>query len=183
MSLDNDVYKFNIGTYVELIDLDLSPLTGDPNDVWYITTMTDEAQAGKFVVWRGEQYIAMPVSITGVSTANSGAVPRANLLLSNVDKFMIGVIRSLGLRDISGARVTRWRTLSTYLDNGATPDVNVHFPVELYIVTRMNKFDKDEISYTIGSVLDQPGLKLPKRQALKDIDFPGMSRSGSRQIK
>jgi lambda family phage minor tail protein L len=86
--------------------------------------------------------------------------------VSNVNKFILAAVLELG--DIIGAKVTRWRTYARFLDNGETPDPNAHYAPDIYYVQQKTAHTREGFEFTLSSALDLPGIKLPRRQILKD---------------
>jgi lambda family phage minor tail protein L len=158
--------------YIEFFDVDCSSFGGP---TWHLTNSTDKAND---IVWNGQPYTPFPIQGSGWSTTSSQP-PRPKLTISNVTALVQPYIQSLN--GLEGAKVTRTRTLFKYTDNGTTPDISQHLPIEVYFVQQMQQMDKGQIVFILCTPLDQPNIKLPLRQCLKDniggnsVYAPGLS--------
>ena len=156
--------------YIELVDFDATPLGGQ---VYYFTNLP--TGSGNTIKWRGNNYYPLPFEITGIESKGDGTAPnRPQIVISNVHKVLYAAVLSLG--NLIGMRVTRWRTFFKYTDNGSEPNPIMHYPEDLWIVTKKMSHTRDVLQYELSSVLDRPGLMLPRAQILKDFGFPGVSR-------
>ena len=163
------------GCYIELFEIDTTVIGG--GDIFrFIPGGYDVAE----VQWQGNEYIRFPVQIDGFEwNATSQAPPQPTLKLSNVNKFVLAAVITLG--DLVGAKVTRWRTYAQYLDDGEQADANAHFPPDIYRVQQKTGHTKLFIEWMLSSTLDLPGVRLPKRQILRDettgnVYAPGVSK-------
>lgn len=133
------------------------------------------------ILWQGHQYLPLPFEVTGIDNKGDGsALSRPTISLSNLSKtLMLGV---LSLGNLIGMKVTRCRTFYKFTDNGTEPNNLTHFPLEIYFITRKVVQNKTSLQFELSSTLDRAGLKLPRRQVLRDGDgrvnsaFPGVSR-------
>ena len=163
------------GCYVELFEIDTTIIGG--GDIFRFIPGGYEVSE---VQWRGEEYIRFPVSVEGFEwNATSQAPPQPELRLSNVNKFVLAAVITLG--DLVGAKVTRWRTYAQYLDDGELADSNAHFPPDIFYVQQKTTHSKEFITWVLSSALDLPGVRLPKRQVLRDettgnVYAPGVSK-------
>jgi len=174
-TFDENISSLTPGCYIELFEIDTTIIGG--GDVFrFIPGGYDVAE----VQWQGEEYTRFPIVIEGFEwNATSQAPTQPTLKLSNVNKFVLAAIITLG--DIVGAKVTRWRTYAQYLDDGEQADANAHFPPDIYLVQQKTAHNKEIIEWTLSSALDLPGVMLPKRQVLRDettgnVYAPGVSK-------
>jgi phage-related protein len=87
----------------------------------------------------------------------------------------------LTLGNLTGMKVTRYRTFYKFTDAGTEPNINAHYPVEEYIITKkLPSSPKTIIQFEMSNVLDRQGLKLPRRQILRDLGFPAAARTRMR---
>ena len=84
--------------------------------------------------------------------------------------------------DLTGATVTRIRTLARYLDainfpGGinplGTPDPTAEFPQEIYKIDRKSAENREVVTFELAAVFDLAGVIAPKRQVTKK-DFPSI---------
>lgn len=126
-------------------------------------TPTDEVVAP--LRWRGNDYAALPIEAEGFEVSGKGPYARPRIRISNA--LGLGTAMNKQFNDLLGAKVTRWRTFSRYLDQGVTPDPNAHLPVDIYYVDMKSRQNKAEVEWELASILDQQGMMLPGRQVLK----------------
>jgi len=158
----NQNQKFNVGELVELFELDLTDLGGE---VLYFTAQAEPE--GGSLQWRGNTYVQVPIEAEGFELSASGQLPRPTLRLSNVLKIASSAM--VAYNNLVGGTVTRWRVYETYLDNGATPDPDIHFPVDVYRIDRKSSHNALFVEWELAAELDQEGLELPRRQCLKSV--------------
>ena len=125
MSLDpiiSDLQKNNPSAIIELFELELdSTLHGSQ------TTMTYRFHAGSNldlngkVVWQSNEYLRYPVEASGFAF-QKGQLPRPQITISNALSLISAVMLEVNLitagNDLTGAKVTRIRTLAKFLDAG-----------------------------------------------------------------
>ena len=123
MSLDpiiSDLQKTNPSAIIELFELELdSTLHGTQ------TTMTYRFHAGSNldlngkVIWQLNEYLRYPVEASGFAF-QKGQLPRPQITISNALSLISAVMLEVNLitagNDLTGAKVTRIRTLAKFLD-------------------------------------------------------------------
>ena len=136
------------------------------------------------IVWAGNTYQRFPVQAEGLAF-RKGQLPRPTLTLSNA----LGTITSILLtvnatttgNDLTGATVTRIRTLARFLDAAnfpsnvnpyGTPDSTAEFPQEIYKIDRKSAENRDTVQFELASVFDLVGIRAG-RQCTR-IDFPSI---------
>lgn len=165
------------GCYIELFEVDTTVIGG--GDVFRFVPHGYEVSN---VFWQGNEYIRFPVEIDGFEwNATAQAPPQPTLRLSNVNKFVLGAVLTLG--DLVGARVTRWRTYIQFLDNQPQADPNAHFPPDIFYVQQKTSHDKIQIEWSLSSALDLPGVRLPRRQILRDDTTGNLYAPGVAQVR
>jgi len=162
-----------LGQLVELFTFDASGIGGQ---IYYFTPMTEN---GANVEWGGQEYTPIPIMFKGAERSSQGAQPRPTLEVSNVSKFLHTSVVTLG--DLVGAKVTRTRTFSHFLDNGSSPDATMFLAPDIFVVEQKTAHNRTFIQWSLSTYLDQEGVKLPKRQILRDnadetLAFPGAGR-------
>lgn len=159
MTLEADVQQGWHDAIVELIDLDLSPITNDPADVFYFTNQLKPDDAK--IQWKGNVYEPIPIIATGYEKSTTGQIAQPTLTVANVLGTFTQVISELD--DLVGAKVTRRRTLGKYLDGEPNADPLQEFPIDVFYIERKTQEDSMVIAWQLSSVLDLEGLKLPRR--------------------
>ncbi len=174
-TFNENISSLTPGCYVELFEIDTTDIGG--GDIFrFVPGGFDVAE----VEWQGNTYTRFPVVVEGFEwNATSQAPPQPELTLSNVNKFVLAAVINLG--DLVGAKVTRWRTYQQYLDGQEQADANAHFPPDIFFVQQKTSHNKEQMTWTLSSALDIPGVRLPKRQILRDqttgnLYAPGVSK-------
>ena len=109
----------------------------------------------------------MPVMASGFEMTSGGPAARPSITLGAGNLLISGLI--IEAKDLVGCEVTRWRTFRRFLDDGYDPDPDSHFPLEIYRIERKKAARYGYfVEFELASILDQEGIKLPKRQILKD---------------
>jgi lambda family phage minor tail protein L len=156
--------------FVELYQLDCTALGGT---VYNFTNNT--SPSGGALYFGGIAYTAIPIQTTGWDFTSTGTTPKPTLTVSNVNKTLLSVVISLG--DLVGAKVTRYRTYEKFLDSGSSPDATKFVGPDVFTVEQKTGHNHTAITWQLTSVLDRLGMKLPRRQVLKDKGFPGVGRN------
>tara|TARA_R100001224_G_C3968983_1_gene131818 strand:- start:120 stop:695 length:576 start_codon:yes stop_codon:yes gene_type:complete len=139
------------------------------------------------IVWAGNSYQRFPVEADGFAF-QKGQIPRPTLTVSNalgtITSILLTVNETTTGNDLTGATVTRIRTLAKFLDavNFAggvnpygTPDPNAEFPQEIYSIDRKASETRDAVSFELAAPIDLAGVRAPKRQCTRK-DFPSIGR-------
>ena len=78
--------------------------------------------------------------------------------------------------DLTGAKVTRIRTLARYLDainfadqNNPTADSNAEFPKEIYSIDRKSTENREIVEFELAAPTDLAGVRIPGRQATRNL--------------
>ena len=165
MTVQQDILLANVGTYVELYVLDLTPRGGP---VLRFTPHT--VAGGANVSFGGQVYQPLPVRGEGWETSIDGAPPRPTLVISNVTRFIQPFLIQYG--DCVGARLTRTVTLADYLDSGPTPDGSQVIFTNAYLVEQKKSQNKREVIFTLSTLIDNPMRTIPAWKVLR-TEFPG----------
>jgi lambda family phage minor tail protein L len=169
MSISTDIQKLEPGAIIELFEVDLTPFGGD-----LLRFHAGTNQLTQDIVWQGETYVAFPIRATGFEFSGQGQSPRPKMLVSNV----FGSITALVLQydDIVGAKVSRKRTLSKYLDAvnfpggvNLTADPTAEFPTDVFYVDRKATESNDFVEFELAPAMDVTGVMLPRRQIVQNI--------------
>ena len=169
MTIATDIQKLAPGAIVELFEVDLTPFGGD-----LLRFHAGTNQLTQNIVWQGNTYTAFPVQASGFEFTGQGQAPRPRLLVANV----FGSITALVLQydDIVGAKVTRKRTLSKYLDavnfpGGVNPtaDPTAEFPNDVFYVDRKSSENNEIVEFELAPAMDVTGVMLPRRQIIQNI--------------
>lgn len=157
----SDQQRPDVGTVVSLFTIDATATGGG------VHRFVPGPFQSEPVTYQTHKYTPLPVVIKGIAYGGSGAVARPTLTASKLSSTILsGLIGSDRLR---GARLTRLRTLTEYLDGQTGADPERHWPLDIYRIERMSKQDSSETVWQLASPLDFEGKKLPGRQVLRDV--------------
>lgn len=160
-SLTADVQKSSPGDLIVLYDIDTGPIGG--SDVWHLCSGTVN---GVYPIWRGNTYLAYPIIGEGFEWSGRGTLPKPKLTVGNVLRLLQGAV--IQYNDLLGAKVTRWKTLTKYLDNGTNPNSEIHFSPDIYYIDRKAAQTRTHMEFELAAILDQQGKVLPARQIIRD---------------
>ena len=137
------------------------------------------------IVWAGNSYQRFPIQAEGFAF-RQGQLPRPTLTVSNalgtISAILIDVNNTTTGNDLTGATVTRIRTLARFLDAVnfpgdinpyGTPDSTAEFPQEIYKIDRKSAENRDTVQFELASVLDLAGIRAPNRQCTR-AEFPSI---------
>ena len=142
--------KLNPSAMVELYKLDASFAGGST------LAFTTETSAGEFVSFGSEQYLALPVRVSGMSISGTGTIQTPTMTISNTDGLIQEFINTWG--DLDGCRLTRWRTYAKFLDDGEAPDPSVFYGPDVYQIDRKSSDTPEEISWELSVMIDKQGV-------------------------
>jgi lambda family phage minor tail protein L len=165
MTLINDAQKSWHDAIVEMFDIDLSPITNDPADIYYFTNQVKED--GTKVQWKGNIYEPLPILAAGYDRNTNGQVAQPSLTVANVLGTFSQVVKSFD--DLVGGKVTRRRTLEKYLDGSPQADTLQEFPIDIFYIERKTQETAIAITWQLSSILDLEGVRLPRRVITQNL--------------
>ena len=138
------------------------------------------------IVWQSNTYSRTPVKAEGFKYTGKGKLPRPTLTFSN----LLGTITTIlqltnqttPFSDLSGAKVTRRRTLSRFLDATnfpsnanpyGSPDASSELPREVYFIERKTVENRNIVSFEMVGSFDLFGVAAPKKLVTR-ADFAGV---------
>ena len=137
------------------------------------------------IVWAGNSYQRFPVKAEGFAF-QKGMLPRPTLTVSNalgtITAILAAVNATTAGNDLTGATVTRIRTLAKFLDAVnfpsnvnpyGTPDPTAEFPQEIYKIDRKSTENREVVTFELAAVFDLAGIRAPKRQCTR-TEFPSI---------
>ena len=156
-SVISDLQKINPSAIIELFRLQLSNTLHGANTIYRFHNGSSLKDNGQ-IVWAGNTYDRFPINAEGFAF-QKGQIPRPTLTISNalgtITAILLNVNETTTGNDLTGATVTRIRTLAKFLDHAnfpqqktsvttLTPDPNdaetVIFPVTVVNVGGVNIF-------------------------------------------
>ena len=188
----SDVQKVNPSSIIELFKLELKEglnyETGNPSGVDTVHRFHagTNLNANGEIVWNSESYLRFPVEATGFAFQR-GQLPRPTITISNMGTPNMSAILVIANaftagNDLTGAKVTRIRTMARFLDtanfSGATnpfgtPDPDAEFPREVYYIDRKSAENRTVVQFEVAAIFDIAGIRAPKRQCTRDV-FPSI---------
>lgn len=184
-SFINELQKPDPSSIIHLFELELVEgthyATGNPDSVkttycWH-SGMT-AAGAGS-IVYNSKTYDPMPIEAEGFDqkAGSNDSIPRPVLrvsnILSTVSTILIEVNKITAGNDLLNAKVTRIETLAMFLDGEPAANTNATSRDQIYIIDRKSTENREVVEFELSAIMDQPNVKLPKRQVLPR-QFPGV---------
>ena len=143
------------------------------------------ANANGNIVWNANTYIAVPLEADGFKYAN-GQLPRPTLTISNVTNLITAILLNVNVvtpgNDLTGAVVTRVRTLARFLDAGnftgntnpyGTPDPTAEYAKEIYKIDRKSAENRAVVQFELAAAFDLANIRIPLRVCTKEL-FPSI---------
>ena len=137
------------------------------------------------IIWQGNTYVRMPITAEGFAYQR-GQIPRPTLTVSNalgtITAILLNVNSVTTGNDLTGATVTRIRTLARFIDSinfigntnpFGTPDPSAEFPQEIYKIDRKATETRDIVEFELAAPFDLAGVRSPKRICTRD-NFPSI---------
>ena len=137
------------------------------------------------IVWAGNSYQRFPIKAEGFAF-RQGQLPRPTLTVSNalgtITAILAAVNATTAGNDLTGATVTRIRTLARFIDAVnfpsnvnpyGTPDPTAEFPQEIYKIDRKSAENRELVQFELASVFDLAGIRAPQRQCTR-AEFPSI---------
>lgn len=160
--LRRDSQSFSPGQYVELWEVDCTDLGGS---IYRFTPNT--TTSGSVVYLNGVPYQPLEIELEGLEQTGDGQLPRPTIRISNINQTFTAAITSLN--DMVGAKVTRRRTFSKYLDDGDEADSAAQFPTDVYFVDRKTSHNPLYIEWELITAIELAIAQFPQRQVIRDI--------------
>ena len=181
-----DLQKINPSAIIELFSLALDSNLHGASTIYRFHNGSNLVSNGD-IVWAGNSYVKMPIQADGFAF-QKGQLPRPKLTVSNaigtITAILLTVNQTTTGNDLTGATVTRIRTLARYLDAVnfpgssnpfGTPDPTAEFPQEIYKIDRKSAENRDVVEFELAAVFDLAGIRAPKRQCTR-TEFPSIGR-------
>ena len=185
-SVISDIQGINPSSIIELFTLTTTAALHGSAQI-YRFHAGSSLNSNSEIVWAGNSYQRFPIEADGFAF-QKGQIPRPTLTVSNalgtITSILLTVNETTTGNDLTGATVTRIRTLAKFLDavNFAggvnpygTPDPNAEFPQEIYSIDRKASETRDAVSFELAAPIDLAGVRAPKRQCTRK-DFPSIGR-------
>ena len=179
-----DLQKVNPSAIIELFTLQTVTAIHRSSQTYRFHNGSNLNNSGD-IIWAGNQYLKMPIEAEGFAF-QKGQLPRPTLTISNalgtITAILLNVNQVTTGNDLTGATVTRIRTLARYLDavnfpGGTnplgTPDPTAEFPQEIYKIDRKATENREIVEFELAAAIDMVGVRAPQRQCTRK-DFPAI---------
>ena len=186
----NSLQDINPSAIIELFTLQLSTALHGANTLYRFHAGSNLNANGK-IVWAGNEYLRFPIQATGFAF-QKGQLPRPKIVISNggnqgsslanlsFSAILLSVNETTVGNDLTGATVTRIRTLAKFIDavnfaDGVNSDAdpNAEFPQEIYSIDRKASENREVVEFELAAPTDLAGVRIPGRQATRSI-FPAV---------
>tara|TARA_Y100000114_G_scaffold31247_1_gene26841 strand:+ start:201 stop:779 length:579 start_codon:yes stop_codon:yes gene_type:complete len=179
-----DLQKINPSSIIELFTIETVAALHGSATTYRFHAGTNRVGNGD-IIWAGDTYVKMPIQAEGFAF-REGQLPRPTLTISNalgtITAILLNVNSVTTGNDLTGATVTRIRTLARYLDSinfpgntnpYGTPDPTAEFPQEIYKIDRKATENREIVRFELAAVFDLAGIRAPKRQCTR-TEFPSI---------
>ena len=179
-----DLQKVNPSAIIELFTLQTVTAIHGSSQTYRFHNGSNLNNSGD-IIWAGNQYLKMPIQAEGFAF-QKGQLPRPTLTVSNalgtITAILLNVNQVTTGNDLTGATVTRIRTLARYLDavnfpGGTnplgTPDPTAEFPQEIYKIDRKSAENREVVQFELAAPTDLAGIRIPGRQCTRS-EFPSI---------
>ena len=181
-SVFSSLQDINPSAIIELFTLQLSTALHGANTIYRFHSGSNLDANGK-IVWDSNEYLRFPIQASGFAFQR-GQLPRPKITISNatglISSILLTVNETTTGNDLTGATVTRIRTLAKFIDAvnfadgvNATADPNAEFPQEVYAIDRKSAETREIVEFELAAPTDLAGVRIPKRQCTRSI-FPSI---------
>ena len=180
----SNLQNINPSAIIELFTLQLDNNLHGATTVYRFHAGTSLKDNG-VIIWNSNTYQRFPIQAEGFAFQR-GQLPRPTLTVSNalgtITAILLSVNNTTTGNDLTGATVTRIRTLAKFLDAAnfpsntnpyGTPDPTAEFPQEIYKIDRKSAENRDVVQFELASVFDLAGIRAPNRQCTR-AEFPSI---------
>ena len=180
----SEVQKINPSAIIELFTLQLDSSLHGANTIYRFHAGSSLNANGQ-IVWAGNAYLRFPIQATGFAYQR-GQIPRPKLVVSNalgtISAILLTVNQTTTGNDLTGATVTRIRTMARFLDavnfpgNSnplGTPDPTAEFKRKIYKIDRKAPENREVVEFELAGSIDMAGVRAPKRQCTRAV-FPSI---------
>ena len=180
----SELQKVNPSSIIELFELELTTaLHGVDFTYRFHAGINDVGSGAQDIIWDGNTYAKYPIEVEGFDyNAESGSLPRPTIRVSNLFGSITAILLQVNAttpgNDLTGAKLTRIRTLVRYIDGAnfsggtnpyGTPDTSAKLPDEIYYVARKITESRDLVEFEMAASFDLAGVRAPKRQCSANL--------------
>ena len=181
-SVFSSLQDINPSAIIELFTLQLSTALHGASTVYRFHAGSNLNANGK-IVWATNEYLRFPIQASGFAF-QKGQLPRPKISISNatglISSILLSVNETTTGNDLTGATVTRIRTLAKFIDavnfadgTNATADPSAEFPQEIYSIDRKASENRELVEFELAAPTDLAGVRIPGRQCTRSV-FPAV---------
>ena len=180
----SEVQKINPSAIIELFTLQLDNSLHGATTTYRFHSGSNLNANGE-IVWAGNAYQRFPIEANGFAYQR-GQIPRPKLIVSNalgtISAILLTVNQTTTGNDLTGATVTRIRTMARFLDAVnfpgssnplGTPDPTAEFKRQIYVIDRKSAENREIVEFELAGAIDMAGVRAPKRQCTRAL-FPSI---------
>lgn len=174
----SELQKINPSSIIELFTLETFANIHGSAFTYRFHDGTNALSTNGNIVWDSNTYTALPIEVEGFEyNAESGSLPRPTIRVANlfggITAILLNVNATTPGNDLTGAKLTRIRTLLRYIDGAnftdgtnpyGTPDTTAKLPDEIYYIARKVAENRDAVEFEAAATFDLAGVRAPKRQ-------------------
>lgn len=116
------------------------------------------------IAFQGLVYDAWPMESAGFEQSGTAKQPQPRVTLGNVNGYISSLV--IYFNDMVGAKLTRKRTLSKYLDGASAADRTQEMPPEVWYIERKALENDTHVQFELSSPLNFQGQQLPRGQII-----------------
>jgi len=161
----SDVQNLAVGNIVNLYELDMTEISGNPSDILYFTESIDNDYTP--ISFNAREYTPIHMQTSGWQVTGTESLPRPKIIVSNVLLTFASYINSFN--DLVGATLIRRRTLEKYLDGKPEANPNAEFAPDIFRIRSLPQKTKAVAEFELAPFMDHEGIKIPKRLILRDF--------------
>lgn len=160
MTFTAEARKLEPSALVSLFQLDTTSVGG------VILNFTNETSGGNIVSFGGVEFVPIPVVFKGMTVSTTGPLQTPTMSLANTDGVVQEFVNTWG--NLTGCRLTRWRTFARFLDDGAEPDPSAFYGPDVFKIDRKSADTPEEISWELATLADAQGVYIG-RTIIRDV--------------
>lgn len=177
----SELQKIAPSSIIELFELQLITALHGSSTIYRFHAGSNMASNGE-LVWNSNSYQRFPIEVEGFEYTGTGSLPRPKIKVSNILGTVTTILATVNSttsgNDLTGATLTRIRTMARYIDGAnftggtnpyGTPDPSAEFPREIYKVARKSAENRQIVEFELAAAFDLVGVRAPKRQCIANI--------------
>lgn len=184
-SANRESQGLEVSSIIDLFEIDISDILFDLNIIENIDTSIDGSSFFRFhnnnklinqnITWRNRIYYPIPIEATQFAQNGDGRLPKPKLVMTVSEgsfEVFADFKRQLNMiGDLTGAKITRYRTFASKLiesnfpdglPDGFEPDENCELSREVFYIERKTREDKYTLEFELSSPLDFEHVYIPR---------------------